>query len=191
MAVGDEARKFGRRANDRGIELAANQRLPWLSGRGHTDSEVLGVDQSALTVLAAIHRDLGGDVDLLATKRRTQLPVDFLYGDSVIVEFDEFQHFSSPRMDTLQSYDPLDPHGIEVEEYRALCARLHPRADAYRAAKMSPDFPFPGGRTAQRAYLDATRDLLAPHFGYRVVRIPAPLCDDPDVSVDRLIKWIS
>ena len=40
--------------------------------------------------------------------------------------------------------------------------------------KKAVDFPFPGGRTAQRAYFDACRDLLGPAFGYRVIRIPAP-----------------
>ncbi len=47
-------------------------------------------------------------------------------------------------------------------------------ADRYRATKNAPDFPIPGSRTAQRAYLDAARDLLGPAMGYRVIRIPAP-----------------
>jgi hypothetical protein len=39
------------------------------------------------------------------------------------------------------------------------------------------DFPFAGARRAQRAYFDAFRDLAAPSFGLRVLRIPAPECD--------------
>jgi hypothetical protein len=53
----------------------------------------------------------------------------------------------------------------------------HQRADRYRAGKPTRDFPFAGGRRAQRAYFDAFRDLVAPSFGLRVLRVPAPECD--------------
>ena len=65
----------------------------------------------------------------------------------------------------------------DIERYRALIGNWHSRADRYRSAKPAADFPFAGGRRAQRAYFDACRDLVAPEAGLRVLRVPAPECD--------------
>ena len=65
-------------------------------------------------------------------------------------------------------------HELDLEVYRSLCQRYHGPAQKKYAHKTARDFAFAGGRTAQRAYMDAVRDLLAPAFGLRVLRIPAP-----------------
>jgi hypothetical protein len=91
-----------------------------------------------------------------------------------IVELDEEQHFTSARLRTFELY-PSDVRIVyDAADYRALARTLRMRADRYRASKRAVDFPFPGGRRAQRAYFDAVRDLLAPFFGLTVCRVPAP-----------------
>ena len=176
MAVGDFEREFEVRASERGIRLEPSVRLPWLSGFGHVEPEAASAPPALLRRLADIHATLGGSESKLRGKRRRLLPVDFTLPGQIIVELDEFQHFTSARLRTLDYYNGLE-HDLEIPMYRRLCARYMTRADAYRRAKEAPDFPFSGGRTAQRAYLDACRDLLAPAFGYRVIRIPAPSGD--------------
>lgn len=49
--------------------------------------------------------------------------------------------------------------------------------DRYRTSKPTVDIPRSGGRRAQRAYFDRFRDLAAPSFGLRMLRIPPPECD--------------
>jgi len=96
---------------------------------------------------------------------------------SLIVEVDEIQHFTSYRLATLQPY-PEDPDlAFDVERYCVLIDHWRDRADRHRTAKAAADFPFTGGRRAQRAYFDACRDLAAPQAGMRVLRVPAPECD--------------
>jgi hypothetical protein len=126
-----------------------------------------------LVRLATIHAELGGDAALLASKRTSRPKVDLILGDAMAVEVDEFQHFTTSRLRTLGRYDGIDV-GFDVDRYEALCVQHAQRADAYRRAKTAVEFPFPGGRTAQRAYLDAVRDLLGPPHGWTVIRIPAP-----------------
>jgi hypothetical protein len=173
MAVGDFQLEFQRSAADRGVNLDAEQVLPWLSGLGHAEPEAQDAPQAVLDRLAEIHDALGGDESLLRGKRRQPSRVDFLAQGQIIVELDEFQHFTSARLLTLDFYDGVE-HGFEVDLYRRLCYQNVAKADAYRASKPAKDFPFPGGRRAQRAYLDMCRDLLGPAFGFRVIRIAAP-----------------
>jgi very-short-patch-repair endonuclease len=139
-----------------------------------------------LATLATIHAELGGDATLLASKRLSRPKLDLFLGDAVVVEVDEIQHFSSARLRTLSHYDGLEV-GFDVDLYRALCAEHARRADAYRRAKTATEFPFPGGRTAQRAYLDAARDLLGPANGWTVLRIAAPDGDHEAVVRDLLV----
>jgi hypothetical protein len=99
--------------------------------------------------------------------------VDFTLGDDIIVELDEFQHFTSARRQTLDFYEGVT-HGLDLDSYRGHCRRTMDRADRYFAAKPASGFDWPGGRRAQRAYLDMVRDLLGPVYGERIVRVPAP-----------------
>jgi hypothetical protein len=131
------------------------------------------VSPEVLSGLSAAFNLLGGNEAESLAKRRSQLRVDFLIEPSTIVELDEFQHFTSARLQTLDFYEGLD-HGLDLSTYRRLCKRHGAAADRYRAAKPAAGFNFYGGRSAQRAYLDMCRDLLAPAFGERVIRIAAP-----------------
>jgi len=172
MAVGDFAREFQALAAERGIELVAQASKPWLSGLGHLDPAVDEVSPKVLEHLAAAYSILGGSSDV-SMRRRKPLMVDFTLGNDTIVELDEFQHFTSARLQTLDFYQDAS-HGLDLNSYRGHCRRTMVRADRYFAAKPATGFEFPGGRRSQRAYLDMVRDLLGPAYGERVIRIPAP-----------------
>jgi hypothetical protein len=129
--------------------------------------------------LASIHTALGGEEPLLTAKRRGSNPrPDFVLAERrLLVEVDELQHFTTERLHALELYPATASLAYDVEEYLALARRWAPSADRYRAAKTATDFPFPGGRRAQRAYFDSLRDLAAASFGLSVLRVPAPECD--------------
>ncbi|MFP3883794.1 MAG: hypothetical protein ACLFRT_14430 [Actinomycetota bacterium] len=119
----------------------------------------------------AIHSRLGGDWAQLEQKRRIPIRFDFQIGNKLI-EVEGRHHFSSSRMSTLDFYDDIE-HDLNVDWYRELCSKFSDKADRYHAKREAVDFPFPGGRTAQRAYFDAVKDLLAPAYGLRLIRLPA------------------
>lgn len=176
-AVGATEQIFFDLATNAGRVFARGQSVSGLTSRGHLESitrEV--VPEDGLSRLALIYAALGGNERLLAAKRAVPLRIDFLDVENrVAVEVDEIQHFTSERKRSLDSYPNDAP--IDLDTYRATTAAWKARADRYRAAKPAADFPYPGGRRAQRAYLDAVRDLVLPALGYTVVRIPAPECD--------------
>ncbi len=173
MAVGDFQREMQRVTTSAGMTLENGWRFPWLSGLGHAEPEAQSAPSPVLERLFELHDELGGEATKLLRKGRQQATVDFTMPGHIIVELDEFQHFSTARLRSLGFYDGLD-HSLNIDRYRSLCIRHMARADSYRTQKQAVDFPFRGGRTAQRAYLDACRDLLGPTFGYRDIRVAAP-----------------
>lgn len=109
-----------------------------------------------------------------AGKRTQRLPYDAYFGEpfNFILEYDEHQHFSTARLKTLDFYPANLQVGFSIEEYKGYCQQFHFGADKYRYSKKTKDFNFPGGRTAQRAYLDCFRDILPPLHGLKpTVRI--------------------
>jgi hypothetical protein len=83
------------------------------------------------------------------------------------------QHFTSDRLITLQRYPLNVPLGYDLAEYVGMCQTHRSDADGYRFAKPARGFRRTGGRRAQRAYLDAVRDLALPALGYApVLRVP-------------------
>jgi hypothetical protein len=167
-------------AREAGIELERGATVPWLTNRGHLNPMLAGVvPETTLAILSTIHRRLGGDERLLAGKHTGSGPrPDFVLSSAnLIVEVDEVQHFTSDRLTTLELYPRNAELAFDVAEYRALIGRWSSVADSYRAAKPAADFPRAGGRRAQRSYFDAVRDLVAPSFGWQVLRVPAPECD--------------
>jgi hypothetical protein len=175
--MGRTEREFAALAAAGGIELG-RRTIAGLSGRGPWADGLAAAPSPVRKTLANMHALLGGDALLLRAKAERALSPDFVLPNGQIVEVDEIQHFTTDRLRTLELYPPDVSLGFDLGTYRELCQRHHRSADGYRAAKHATDFPFPGGRRAQRAFLDAVRDLLAPHLtGHPVLRVPAPECD--------------
>jgi hypothetical protein len=159
-----------------GITLDRGPAASWLTNLGHLNPMLRPAVSKDLQKLHAL---LGGDATLLASKRSGAGPrLDFLLASrSLVVEIDEVQHFTTDRLATLNAYPDSADVAYDIEHYCARIRRFSHLADRYRAAKPAADFPFAGGRRAQRAYFDASRDLAAPEAGLRVLRVPAPECD--------------
>lgn len=175
-----------------GYDMQRNRTVPWLTTRGHLDGALVDVVPSeVLAVLRRIFLRLGGKEDLLSTKRILRLRPD-AFLDERILELDEIQHFSSARLATLALYPDNAALGFDRHQYERLCSRWAPRGgDGYRAAKQTREFPQRGGRTAQRAYFDALRDLIAPYAGAGpVIRIHALECD-AQLAFARLREQVS
>lgn len=160
-----------------GIPLRLGAPVPWLTGRGHLADAVRDAPSEALSALAAIHRELGGDADVLASKRARNPPTPDLVHDELgcLIEVDEQQHFTSARLRTFEFYPSDCELGFDNAEYRTLVEQWRTKGDRAFAHKVAADFPRPGGRQAQRAYNDALRDLLAPTFtGHPLIRLAVP-----------------
>lgn len=125
MAVGDFEREFMAAAAAQGIELESAVRFPWLSGLGHAEPEAQSAPCPLLEQVAALHNALGGADSKLREKRRRLLAVDFTLSGRIIVELDEFQHFTSSRLTSLDYYDDFD-HDLDIPTYRKLCTRTWP-----------------------------------------------------------------
>lgn len=121
----------------------------------------------AYDALRAIFKTLRGNAEAHALKRERPLNCDAYFGGTYnfIFEFDEVQHFSSFRLKTFQHYPEGLRLGYNLLRYKQYCMRFMVEANSYRQAKTTEDFPFAGGRTAQRAYFDAVKDVLPPLHG--------------------------
>lgn len=103
-----------------------------------------------------------------------------------VVEYDEVQHFTTARLTTLRLYPAEAPLTFSPDEYAAIVERWMAKGDKGFAHKEAAEFPGRGDRQRQRAYFDALRDLIAPHFGNGpVLRVAAP-ADDYDAAARRL-----
>lgn len=119
------------------------------------------------STIDTIFRKLNGDSAANQNKRTQCLECDAYFGGeyNFIFEFDEYQHFSSARLKTLELYPPELKVNFSVDEWKSKCRMYKEQADKYRKSKTTIDFNFSGGRTAQRAYLDCFRDLLPQQHG--------------------------
>jgi hypothetical protein len=178
--VGATEQGFYDLARSRGFRLERQVAVVGLTSRGHEEATLAGsASPRTLRRLADIFAVLRGDATRLASKRALPLRLDFYLADlDLFIEVDETQHFTTDRAHTLRSYEGESGTWWRwSDEYWRFIATWSNTADRYRASKAAVDFPRPGGRRAQRAYLDAVRDLLAPELGIRVLRIAAPECD--------------
>jgi hypothetical protein len=187
MNMGRTEQGFMAAARAAGYAITSGAPVPGLTGRGHLEPGLVAAAPEE--VIAALHGmfvALGGDEAVLRTKRSAPLRPDGLLGGRLL-EVDEIQHFTTARLMTLDRYADDASVGFDRDEYQSLCRHWAPRGgDRYRASKPTVDFPRPGGRTAQRAYFDALRDLAAPYLSVGpVLRIPAPECD-PAIALTRL-----
>lgn len=85
-----------------------------------------------------------------------------------IFEFDELQHFTAFRRQTLVVYPEDFPVVFELQKYLQFCVKYQEAAirrgpDRFR--RKIADFPFVNGRAAQRALFDTFRDWLPPLHG--------------------------
>ena len=170
MPVGDAERSFQYAAASDGIDLV-RAHFSWLNQRGHLGlpGNARGVTDSLRDIFSA----LGGIRADQDKKSLRALPGDFVHTQSgVLVEVDEYQHFTSHRNVALSLYPHRFPLGFEIAAYRELCDQWSARSDRYRQAKSATGFG-EGGRQRQRAYHDSLRDLIAPVMGHPpVVLIP-------------------
>jgi hypothetical protein len=158
MAVGDKQKLITEIVSKIINEQAqANKKFDWFINK-HV-KENFGKHFSTID---KIFKSLNGDINANQSKRSIALECDAYFGGqfNFIFEFDEFQHFSSARLKTIENY----PNGLKVNfdltNWKNLCQTHNSKADNYRKTKTTTDFNFVGGRTAQRAYLDCFRDLL-------------------------------
>jgi len=179
---------FQRRSQAAGIDLRADVALDWLTRNGHLKPDVhQRLPSTTIRALDWILEALDGDRQALAAKPRGSMRVDFLLEpQGVVVEYDEVQHFTTARLKTLSLYPATAPLGFDLNDYMALVRRWSPRGDKGFAHKTAAEFPGPAGRQRQRAYFDAVRDLVAPHFGNGpLIRIASP-DNDYGAAVARL-----
>lgn len=135
--------------------------FPWLTNKVMPGNEALW----------RVFSDLGGDLEAMQNKKARHLSPDgFLPDYNCIIEFDERQHFTIFRRQTLDRYPTDISLGFDIDVYRSWCDAHS--ADALKKGpagyrKPKPEFPFENGRAAQRALFDSCRDLLPPLFGLR------------------------
>lgn len=171
MPVGERQADFGRAASTFGIPLVS------ATLEGLTDAGHLALPRSAsaeIRLLARIFDALRGDAVDLASGSHRPLVVDWFHDASgTVIETDEFQHFTTDRLRTLELYPKDLPLGFDPSEYQGLCHANRTLADRYRRSKEARGFRRDGGRRAQRAYFDAVRDIAIPALGFApVIRVP-------------------
>lgn len=157
--MGERENIFLSLVRELGIEVVC-RKFDWLTNR------ITPSEESLWPIFIA----LGGDPEGMQGKHRRRLPPPdgYLPNYKCIIEFDELQHFTAFRARTFEHY-PADARlGFDVDAYRSLCNQhatdaLNKGAAGYRKPK--PEFPFDGGRAAQRALFDACRDLLPVRHG--------------------------
>ena len=153
-----------------------NRRFRWRTGLAAYEGTPIGPALRNVAAALETYRGFGiGDYvrsDLLAS-------CDFWVPDpGFIVEFDESQHFTSPRKLALCAYADEHPLGFSAERCVALCEHHDSKDD---------DPPF---RDEQRAWYDTLRDLVPSLEGLQpTVRLYArdlAWCSlDPDSDDDR------
>jgi hypothetical protein len=118
-------------------------------------------------IIEKVFHALRGDAQANKAKRTSVLSSDSYFGGryNFLLEFDEFQHFSTARLKTLDLYPSDVKVNFSIQSWKQFCIAHSGKADAYRKTKRTKDFDFDGGRTAQRAYLDCFRDLLPTQHG--------------------------
>ena len=165
-----------------GLEVTNKHGFPWLT------NHIAPAD----TALWKIFLSLNGDPDGMQGKQgRRLVPDGYLPAYKRIVEFDELQHFTAYRRLTFNHYPPDAPMGFDISAWRAWCDQyevdaLRKGAWGYRQPKA--EFPFDGGRAAQRALFDAVRDLaplrhdLNPTIRIAEFEVPSLLKDPKQAS---------
>lgn len=159
MAVGDKQKLITQIVSKVLNESAqTSKKFDWFINKHNKEN--FGKHYSAIH---KIFKLLNGDIVKNQTKRSVSLDCDAYFGGTYnfIFEFDELQHFSSARLQTIENYPEDLKLNYDLLAWKNLCQTHKNKADNYRRTKTSTDFSFVGGRTAQRAYLDCFRDFQA------------------------------
>lgn len=158
MAVGDKQKLITEIVSKvLGEQAQTNYGFDWFINR-HTKEDF----GNHFTTIDEIFKVLNGNLSANQSKRSVALECDAYFGGefNFIFEFDEFQHFSSSRLETIKLYPTDLKLNFDLATWKELCIKHKGKADKYRKTKTTLDFNFVGGRTAQRAYFDCFRDLL-------------------------------
>ncbi len=148
-----------------GVPAERHAQFDWL-----TNKPTVGHFGDYYPKILHLFEELGGDEDGLFGKADGFLTPDAYFREPYhfIFEFDELQHFTAPRQQTLMLYPAEGPLAYEREQYLRFCAEHHEsalRKGTDRFRRKTADFPFVNGRAAQRAFFDTFRDWLPPLHG--------------------------
>jgi len=93
-------------------------------------------------------------------KSHYQLLCDIVLDDHrIIIEYDEYQHFSEARKITLEHYPENIQLNFPIEKWIEACIRINAKDN------------YPIDRDERRAYYDAVRDIESFKNGYSLIRI--------------------
>ena len=135
-----------------------NHSFSWPARPGDYEQTPVG---TALRRICAGLGDLRGHRDFI--KSALMPPCDYFIPDPpFIVEFDESQHFSRPRLITLANYPGNFPLGFSLSRWQELCRNIDAKDDE------------PIDRDERRAWYDTLRDLVPRVHGFNpTVRLHA------------------
>ena len=155
-------------------ECRVNHSFPWSAHPQDYSNSPVG------NLLQRIHVELGNVRGHRDFVKSVQVPpCDFYISNPpFILEFDESQHFSRPRLVTLSFYTDDIKLGLSLEQWKELCREIDAQDDT------------PIDRDERRAWYDTLRDLVPNLHGFKpTVRVYAaehPWCSlDPASHADR------
>jgi len=131
-------------------DCRVNHVFPWPAQVQDYEHTIIG------DTLRRIHTTLGALRGYRDFARSAQVPPCDYYvtSPSFIVEFDESQHFSRPRMFSLTLYPPEFKAGFLLSHWRELCL------------KINAEDHDPPDRDERRAWYDVLRDLVPTLHGF-------------------------
>ncbi|MDP6560085.1 MAG: hypothetical protein QF619_08225 [Candidatus Binatia bacterium] len=125
--------------------------FPWPTQPTHYNGTAVGV---ALDRIYDGLRQLRGHRNFTRTEQMP--PCDYyLPGPNFILEFDESQHFTRPRLVALSLYPPELKVGFSIGRWIDLCRRIEAKDDE------------PFDRDERRAWYDTLRDLIPTLHGLK------------------------
>jgi hypothetical protein len=132
-------------------ECQVNHHFPWSAKPNDYAPRPLG---DTLQIIRAALCDLRGHGDFI--KSALVPPCDYYMPEQkLIVEFDESQHFSRPRLISLSLYPDDLKFGFSLARWKALCRRIDAVDDT------------PTDRDERRAWYDTVRDLVPIIYGFK------------------------
>jgi hypothetical protein len=132
-------------------ECRVNVSLPWPARPEAYEKSAIG---NSLERIRSALGDLRGHRDFI---KSAQVPrCDFYVTDPpLILEFDESQHFTQPRLVSLSLYPDGFKPGFPLARWQALCRQINARDNT------------PIDRDERRAWYDTMRDLVPTLYGFK------------------------